>query len=52
MNVGEISVKIKDMWFAVENLQASAQVSIKKAQKHTKIVLIVGKKRQRNMNNE
>lgn len=47
MNVGEISVKIKDTWFALKSLQVSSQMSIKKEQKHTKIVLIIGKKKKK-----
>lgn len=47
MNVGEISVKIKDTWFALESFQVSSQMSIKKEQKHTKIVLIIGKKKKK-----
>lgn len=41
MNVGEVSVTTKNIWFALESSQVSSQMSIEKAQKHTKFVLII-----------
>lgn len=39
MNVGELSVTIKNIGFALESSQVSSQITIKKAQKYTKNVL-------------
>lgn len=47
MNVGEVSVTIKNIWFALESLRVSSQISIKKAKMHTKIVLILRLKKKR-----
>lgn len=36
MNAGEIPIKIKDICSALEGAQVSFQISIKKAQQHSK----------------
>lgn len=47
MNVGELSVTIKNIWFALESSQVSSQIMIKKAQKYIKIVLKIRQKKRK-----